>query len=139
MGVFLLNPEPRPARSGTITLPHLAVGGFEVAGEGCGVEKGGGSQGIAKGGAGGGWGRGILREGGRDVDVIGGGLGDEVGTADGREEAGAHARHVDGAGEGYHRDAHPEGVAGGGGAVVGVRVEGDVDLVVGGEVIVEAG
>ena len=115
-------------------LPGLAVGGFDVAGEKRGVHEGGGLHLFAERGAEG------LEAGRIGGELLGegeelvGGLGDEVGEADGGEEADADARHVAVAGEGEDGDAHPEGFAGGGGAVVGEGVEGDVEAVVAFEV-----
>ena len=55
------------------------------------------------------------------------GVGDQFWEADVGEDADAGAADGGFAGEGDDGDAHPEGVAGGGGAVVGEGVEGDVD------------
>src|SRR4051794_34557710 len=57
--------------------------------------------------------------------------------ADVRENRDAGAGDGDLTGERDDRDAHPESVAGGGAAVVGERIERDVDAIVGGEIIGE--
>src|SRR5690606_52985 len=72
-------------------------------------------------------------------DVVVGRVGDEIGEADGVEEGDADAGGVGAAGERDDGNAHVEGFAGGGGAVVGKGVERDVDAAVEGKVAAAVG
>src|SRR5690242_90022 len=77
-------------------------------------------------------------EGGCELGVLFGGIGDQFEEADIGQDAFAGARDGGSAFQGYNRAAHVEGVAGGGAAAVREGVEGNVGLVVLGEVVVQA-
>ena len=79
--------------------------------------------------------RGIGGEGDDDADEFVLGVRDEFGDADRGEDADARAAGRGFAGQGDDGDAHPEGVATGGDAVVGEGIEADVDVVVEAKII----
>lgn len=114
---------------------HRCERGFESTGEGGGVAERAGAEAFAEVAAGGGETGKIVRGGHGETHVVGGCGGDPLGQAGVREEARADTGDVRRAGEGDHGHAHPEGFAGGGGAVVGERIERDVDAVVEREVV----
>jgi hypothetical protein len=87
----------------------------------------------------GGEGFGILREGDGGMDVGGEVRGGELGEAGVAEEGDALAGGPAIAIETEDGDALPEGFHGGGAAVVGEGVEGDIDIGVGGEEVVVGG
>ncbi len=116
-----------------MAFPGGAVGGFDVFGVAGGVHEGGGGDAGTKGVAHVGELGEVLCEVGGDLDEFFGGGGGELGEVEVFELAPAGAGDGGLAGEadeGDDGDAHVEGVEGGGVAVVGEGVEGDVDLVI---------
>ena len=117
-------------RGGAPRAPHVAVGRLDVAGEAGGLTQGRCVHAVAHRGAEqhplprvGGQGRG-------DLNVLLGGMRDELGKGQIGKNGDTDAAGVALTGESYHGEPHPERLAGGGGAVVGKRVEGDIGLVV---------
>ena len=115
-------------------LPCCAEGGLEIFCEAWAVHQGGILQAVAEGGSEGLALEGIGGECGGNGNIFRHGLGDEFLEADLRKQAHADAGAVRITCEGDHGNAHPEGLAGGGGAVVGEGVEGDIDGGILGEV-----
>ena len=116
-------------------MPGAAIEVFQVAGEERGVHERRGLHALAERGAEHGEPREVGGERGGDLYEFVRGVGDEFFEVEIGELAEAGARDCGSAGEGDDGDAHPEGVETGGVAVVGNGVEGDVDVVVEGEVI----
>jgi len=102
---------------------------------GGGIHQGRFRETIAHGGPEFGQAREVAGEGGRDGDVLVGGLSDKFREVGVGEDGDAGAGEGELAGERDDWNAHPQGVAGGGAAVVGEGVQGDVDAVIGVKVI----
>jgi hypothetical protein len=111
-------------------VPDLAVEGFEVAGEAEGVGEGGIQERFAEGLAEMGEAGEVVGESGGELNVLVGGMGDEISEMESREDRDAAAAGGGLAGKGDDRDAHEEGVEGGGAAGIGEGVEGDIHVVV---------
>jgi hypothetical protein len=120
---------------GRLAAPGAAEGCFQAAGEGLFIAQGGNLHVLTDGSAEVGEAGEVAGEGEGFVDILLGGMGQEFGVADGREDRQPSAGDVRLADEGDDGEAHEEGIAGGGVAVVGEGIEGDV----GGMVLAEVG